>query len=422
MRAPPGLSDRLGEGSERFASGKLAANVMHFGRLLRAAGLPVGPAHLLTAVDTVTAVGVTRREDVFWALHAAFVKRRDEEVIFREAFELFWQDPYGRADTLALLLPQSQVPEDEERDAMSRRLQEAWRPPPPRSKDDPLPEEQHELDGSLTWSDVEAFRKKDFDDMSADEIRRARHLIRRMKLPHLAVPTRRLAARARGVRLDVRRMLRDGLRSGGRDLPLRFRGRTVRPPPLVVLCDISGSMERYSRMFLHFLHALTSDRDRVTSFVFGTRLTNITRWLRSRDVDHALARIGTEVGDWSGGTRIETCLRVFNQQWSRRVLGQGAVVLLVTDGLDRGPSLGEPLEDRGDPADSPLGREARRLQRSCRRLVWLNPLLRFEGFEPLAAGVKAILPHVDDHRPVHDLASLEQLVSALEAPPRPKRL
>jgi hypothetical protein len=236
--------------------------------------------------------------------------------------------------------------------------------------------------------------------MSADEIARARALIRRMQLPIRAVPTRRFRPEPRGRRVDLRRTLRQSLRGGGAMIDLARKRRVRRHPPLVILCDISGSMERYSRMLLHFMHAVTNDRDRVHCFVFGTRLTNISRQLRQRDVDLALAKVGERVLDWSGGTRIGHCLHAFNRVWSRRVLAQGAVVLLITDGLDRDAGAG-------------LEREIERLHKSCRRLIWLNPLLRYEGYAPIATGSRAIIKHVDDFRPVHNLESLAQLTEAL---------
>lgn len=386
------------------ATGKLADNIMHFGRLLRAAGLPVGPGHTIDALRTVSAVGVHRREDVYWALHAAFVKRRDQEELFAEAFETFWRDPYAINDALSLLLPANKVEQEEKRKQTSRRLQEAWAPPEPtRTKPrEPEPEQRVDIDAVLTYSDEETLKQTDFEQMSAAEMARAKALIARMRLAHLEVKTRRFQPRAHGERLDLRRMLKASLRTGGHDIPLAFKRRRTRPPPIVALCDISGSMDRYSRIVLHFLHALTSDRDRVHSFVFGTRLTNITRRLRYRDVDQALAKVGEDVLDWAGGTRLGACLHEFNRVWSRRVLGQGAIVLLITDGLDRDPHSG-------------LAHEAERLRKSCRRLIWLNPLLRYDGFQPRAAGVKALLPCVHEFRPVHDLQSLEQLVGALEA-------
>jgi len=238
--------------------------------------------------------------------------------------------------------------------------------------------------------------------MSNAEIAAAKAAIRRLVPPLANLPTRRFAADPRGSRIDMRATLRAQLRAGGL-VSLKRKRRRTRPPPLVVLCDISGSMSRYSRLFLHFMHAVTNDRDRVHTFLFGTRLTTITRHLRHKDVDVALDRVAGAVEDWSGGTRIGQCLAEFNRRWSRRVLGQGAVVLLITDGLDRDGGIG-------------IGQEMDRLHKSCRRLIWLNPLLRYQGFAPKSQGMRAILPHVDEFRPVHSLASLAELVVALSRP------
>ncbi|MCY4480458.1 MAG: VWA domain-containing protein, partial [Rhodospirillales bacterium] len=224
-----------------------------------------------------------------------------------------------------------------------------------------------------------------------------------LRLPIRPVPTRRFRPDPLGRRIDMRATLRASLRSSGDMMPLKRRSRAERLPALVVLCDVSGSMSRYSRMFLHFVHAVTNDRDRVHSFLFGTRLTNITRHLRHRDVDVAMSRASRAVRDWSGGTRIGPCLKDFNHFWSRRVLAQGALVLLITDGLDR--------DDLGI-----LHAEVERLHKSCRRLIWLNPLLRYEGFKPEAGGVRTILPHIDEFRPVHNIASLMDIAAALSEP------
>jgi uncharacterized protein with von Willebrand factor type A (vWA) domain len=248
----------------------------------------------------------------------------------------------------------------------------------------------------------------DFEDMSADEIARARQAIQRMTLPLAEVQTRRFQPSTQRKRIDMRATMRAALRSGGDSIPLNWRKRRVRPPPLVILCDISGSMSRYSRMFMHFMHVLTNDRDRVSTFVFGTRLSNVTRHLRHKDIDYALAKVTDAVDDWSGGTRIGECLDDFNRHWSRRVLGQGAVLLLISDGLDRDAGRGLELE-------------MDRLHKSCRRLIWLNPLLRFDGFEPKSQGIRAILPYVDEFRPVHNLNSLTELTEALNRPPGRRR-
>ena len=235
----------------------------------------------------------------------------------------------------------------------------------------------------LTWSDREVLRSRDFEQMSAAELAEAKAAIASLKLAVPPAPTRRYRPHPRGSLVDMRATLRRSLRQGAGEVLLVRRRRLGKPAPIVVLCDISGSMSRYSRVLLHFAHALTRDRTRVSSFVFGTRLTNISRQLRDRDVDAAVERASEEVEDWSGGTRIGQCLDRFNREWSRRVCGQGAVVLFISDGLDR---------DAGEG----VGPQVERLRKSCRRLVWLNPLLRYEGFAPKAAGIRALLPHVDE--------------------------
>ena len=382
--------------------GRLADNVVMFAQMLRRAGMPIGTGQVLDAVRALGAVGVRERRDVYWALHCTLVTRRRERELFEQAFELFWRNPFASNDALALLLPSSQMPPPTKPDTL-KRVREAWREPPPLAaapQQAPSEEEETRLDAVMTFSPNEVSRTKDFEEMSADEVRSARRAIERMDLAVRPMQTRRFQASERGSWVDMRRTLRASVRNGTDVIELRHRRRKTRPPAIVAICDISGSMERYARVLLAFLHALTSARDRVHSFVFGTHLTNISRALRERDVDVALSKLGTEVTDWSGGTRIGRCLSTFNRDWSRRVLAQGAVVLLITDGLDTDPEID-------------LAFEADRLQRSCRRLIWLNPLLRFAGFEPRARGIKQLLPHVHEHRPVHDLRSLEQLARAL---------
>ena len=382
--------------------GHLPAHVLRFARLLRAAGLPVGTGSALDAVRALSLVDVTRRDELYWALHAVLVRDPAERELFEHAFRLVWRDPSDAAGAPALEGARD-LP-GPERPRPRRRVAEAWAAgadgPPPARGGTPEPDAAH------TASARETLRTKDFREMSADEVRRARRVVERLPLALELRATRRFRADPRGPRVDPRATLRATLRAGGGRIAVQRRRRRLRPPPLVVLCDVSGSMGRYTRMLLHFAHALTHRRGRVRTFVFGTRLTEATRALERRDVDDALARLGRTVADWEGGTRIGRCLDRFNRDHARRALGAGAVVLLVTDGLDRDAGKG-------------LARAAARLRRSCRRLVWLNPLLRFEGFEPEAAGVRALLPHVDEHRPVHDLASLEALAQALSRPLAP---
>ncbi len=394
----------MNEQAPLFASnGRFARNILHFARALRAAGLPVGPARVVEALRAVEAVGVRSRQDLYWTLFAVFVNRQDQREIFDQCFHIFWRDPKILERLMRLLLPElapDLQPQPEER--ALRRVAEAFAGPRGRGTDageEARPPEV-ERDAWMTWSDREQLRKKDFEQMTAEELALARREIERLALMLFAVPTRRFAPHPRGSRIDLRRSLRRSLRGGAAAIELVRRGPVVQPPPLVVLCDISGSMGRYSRMLLLFLHTLTGCRERVHSFVFGTRLTNITRYLRKRDVDAALERVGEVVQDWGGGTRIGRCLRQFNRLWSRRVLAQGAVVLLITDGLDRDAGRG-------------LEAEVERLHKSARRLIWLNPLLRFDAYAPISKGARILIRHVDEFRSVHNLESLQQLAAAL---------
>jgi len=384
--------------------GKLVDNLMLFARVLRAAGLPVGPGKVIDAAEAVRAVGIASREDFYWTLHAVFVNRRDQREVFDQAFHVFWRNPRLLERMMSIALPQTVVPPEEERRELSKRVADAFRA---MSEAEAQAQEtiKTEIDAAMTWSEDEQLRHQDFEKMSTEELERAKRAIARLRLPVEERPIRRFELHHAGDRFDLRATLRRSLRGGGQDLEILRKRKRTRRPPLVILCDISGSMARYARMLLHFLHALTNDRDRVHTFLFGTRLTNVTRHLRYKDPDVALAKVGEAADDWSGGTRIGVSLHEFNRLWSRRVLAQGAVVLLISDGLDREGAKG-------------LAREIERLHKSCRRLVWLNPLLRYEGFEPRSTGIRAMLPHVDEFRPVHNLDSLEQLAVALSRPAR----
>lgn len=382
--------------------GKLATNIVHFARTLRTAGLRVGPGQILRAIEAVEAAGLRKRDDFYWTLHSVFVNRRDQREIFDQAFHVYWRNPRLLEKMMEMLLPQVGVPaEQDERKQLSRRLQEALQPGRGEAPPDEGEPPEVEVEATFTVSDREILQHRDFEQMSQAEIDDALRAIARMRLPVPERRTRRYRAARRGPRVDFRASLRRALRPEGLT-ELRRREPRRRPPPLVILCDISGSMARYTRMFLHFMHTITNDRDRVFCFTFGTRLTNVTRSLRYRDVDIALAKASAQVEDWSGGTRIGQSLHEFNNKWSRRVLGQGAVVVLITDGLDR---------EGGDG----LAAEMERLHKSCSRLVWLNPLLRYGAYEPKSQGNKAMLPHVDEFRPVHNLESLAGLITALGA-------
>ena len=377
--------------------GRLAENIIYFARALRAAGIPVGPGAVLDALAAVNTAGVGTRDDFYWTLHAVFVKRHEHSVLFDQAFRIFFRRRGYLDQLMAMMLPQApSMPRPPE--AGATRIQEALFS----GLDEKLKKQQEiELDTRMTVSDREVLQRKDFAQMTNAEIVAAKDAIKRLVLPLAEVRTRRLAPHPHGHLIDIRRTLRSSFKGGGDFIDLRFVGPKSRPPPVVALLDISGSMSQYSRIFLHFLHALTDTRKRVSTFLFGTRLTNVTRALRERDPDDALASCSAVVPDWSGGTRIASSLHAFNKLWARRVLTQGPVVLLITDGLER-------------DADDNLAFEIDRLHRSCRRLVWLNPLLRFEGFEARDRGIKTMLPYVDEFRPIHNLESIGALVASLQ--------
>ena len=383
------------------SAGRLAENVMHFARLLRGAGLPVGPDRVIDALSALRFAGIERRDDFYWTLASVFLGRRDQFDLYDQAFRVFWRDPRDAARVRHLPEVRGRIPRHNREPELSARLTQALAAQRHASPAAPAAE-RIEFDASFTFSARESLRTLDFESMTNEELAAARAAIERLRLRLPELPTRRYAPNPRGARIDPRASLRASLKGGGATIPLCRRSLKRRAPPLVALADVSGSMSRYTRMFLHFLHAMARDCDRVSVFTFGTRLTNVTRQLRYRDVDAALAQVSRAVTDWSGGTRIGACLKEFNFNWSRRLHGQGAVVLLISDGLDR------------DSAED-LARQMERLHKSCRKLIWLNPLLRYREFEAKPAGIKAMLPHVDAFLPVHNLQSLMDLGDQLSA-------
>jgi uncharacterized protein len=393
------------------ATGHLVENITHFVRALRNAGIPVGTGRVVDAIRAVEAVGFSDKRDFYHTLEACFVSRPEHRQVFAQVFRLYWRDPQFMEHMMSLMTPmlrgvtEPPAPKPAERRAAEALLAGTHVAPGPEVEGDEI-----EFDATLTFSAAERLKHVDFEQMTAAETAEARRAIARLDLPVRPLASRRTRVDPRGRVADWRGTTRGALRSGGEVQRLAMRARRTRWPNLVALCDISGSMSSYSRMLLHFLHAATNAKGAgwaaVHAFTFGTRLTNITRHLATRDVDAALAAAGREAEDWEGGTRIGACLHAFNRDWSRRVLSQGAVVLLITDGLDR-----------DDPER--LALEIERLRLSARRLIWLNPLLRWEGFTPRARGVRAILPHVDSFRACHSLASLEDLVAALSRPDDP---
>jgi len=379
--------------------GKLAENILYFARTLRGAGMRIGPAAMVDAVRAIETCGIANRDDFYWTLHSVMVMRREDHAVFDEAFRLFWRSRELVEKMLQMFSPVANpTPSTERQRAAQSRVSQSLFPEQAAKQNVEKPE--IEVDATFTASQKEILRRKDFAQMTADELLKAREELVRMQLPFRKVKTRRFMPVNAVKKIDMRKTFSSSLRTGGDLLLPKFQQNRTRFPPIVVLADISGSMSQYSRLFLHFFHALSESRQRVHTFLFGTRLTNVTRQLRMKDPDEALAECSDAVEDWSGGTRIGKTLDEFNRLWSRRVLGQGAVVLLITDGLER-------------DLDNDLAVHMDRLHRSCRRLIWLNPLLRFDGFEARANGIRAMLPHVDEFRPVHSLGAISDLCQAL---------
>ena len=393
-------------GADGGLGGRLAENIVHFARALRRAGVKVGPAQVRTAIEAVRVAGFTRRTDFYYTLRATLITRPEHLETYHQIFRMFWRDPGYLEKMMQMMLPlletmqpaQEGPPEAAQRrasDALAAEKEQAANPP----ERDLL-----EMDARLSWSTNEVLRGMDFEQMTADELKQAEAAVRSLILDAAPLKTRRFSPARKGSQADVRAMMRRSVRRGGEFDRMILKAPRTRPPALVAICDISGSMSVYARMMMHFLHALTwSDNSgwgKVHGFTFGTRLTNVTRALRMKDIDDALDAVGHDAPDWQGGTRIGEALRQFNRQWSRRVLGQGAVVLLITDGLERGDL-------------SLLEKEAERLSLSCRRLIWLNPLLRWEEFAPRAGGIRALMPLVDSFHACHSLDSLADLAGAL---------
>ncbi|WP_417452522.1 vWA domain-containing protein [Kiloniella sp.] len=390
--------------------GYLAENILHFARTLRKAGIALPPTRVLEAIEAIRFSGLTRRDDIYDTFRCLFITSRDQQEIFNQCFHIFWRNPEFLERAMSLLLPTTfleNAPQDE-KDKALKRVSQAFAP----EQKNQLPKEKEEekleveFDARLTSSDEKVLRHKDFEQMSAAEQQKALELIKRLQLPAELITTRRFSPSLRKQRIDTRKTMQASMKRGADIIELKYKAKKVQRAPLVILCDISGSMSEYSRMLLHFIHSLSSARDRIHSFTFGTELHNITRQMKYKDVDEALAAVGQQIDEWSGGTRISSAIHDFNQHWSRRVLGQRANVLLITDGLERDGAYD-------------LALEMDRLHKSCRKLIWLNPLLRYDAFQAKARGIKLMLPHVDEFRSAHNINSLEGLIESLQNTRRP---
>ena len=380
------------------SAGNLLHNLLLFGRLLRGLGLDVNPGRMMDLVHALGCIEIGRRSDFYHAARSLLVHRREDIALFDQAFDMFWQKPAEGWTTLDL-----QALGERRRLRRPRLTPPPLRAPPALAGDNQSRTADNRppvVQVTLTYSDREVLRRKDFADLTGEELEAINRLMAEL-VWRLGDRRTRRRRPGHGPSFDLRRTLRRNLKYGGEILEWARREPKVKPRPLVILADISGSMERYTRLLLHFIYSLAEGLDQqVEAFAFSTRLTRITRQLRGRDVEHALRQVSQAVPDWSGGTRTGEALKAFNFDWGRRVLGRGAVTLLISDGWDRGEV-------------ELLRAEMARLQRSCHRLIWLNPLLCSPEYEPLTRGMQAALPYVDDFLPVHNLASLEDLAGRL---------
>ena len=360
-----------------------------FARLLHDAGLEAGPRRVTDATRALNHIDLKVEEDFRSALRSVFVSRKEDIPVFEAAFDIFWAPPDPRASAGVIPGRSRSLPMAPERakvwaDALGLNRSQMNRE-----------QNQQEFPASSSgYSAEELLRHKDFEDMTWAESEQVKRLLDQARWRVAERRTRRLRP-SRGGRIDLRRSARHAIRSSGELMTLFRRKPRVRRRPLVLICDVSGSMERYSRLLMIFAHAIARRED-LEAFVFSTRLTRITRLLRHRDIDRALDSVSKGVHDFSGGTRIGDALGDFNRKWARRVLGHGAVVIIVSDGWDR-----------GDPQH--LVAELVHLRRSAHRLIWLNPLLGSDGYEPLTRGMAAALPHCDDFLAAHNVAALEDL-------------
>ncbi len=374
---------------------RLLPNLVRFARMLHDLGLDVQAGRTIEVARALDLVDIGQRQDFYFTLRTFLVHRAEDLRLFDQAFGVFWRPSRGKRTGGDL-----QALGEERRFGKPKVEEQSLHSQPSLTGRSGKASETVDL---RTYSATESLREKDFARLTVEEFEQARAMLAKLRW----TPGFRLSRRwesGAGRDPDLRRLLRSALRGPGEALAIPSRGRKVKRRPIVLLCDISGSMERYTRMLLQFVHSISEGFERVEAFLFATRLTRITLEMRSSRMDHTFARLPSRVPDWSGGTRIGDALRVFNLDWARRVLGHGPVVLLISDGWDR-----------GDPAV--LSLEIARLQRSCHRLIWLNPLLGSPEYEPLTRGMQAALPYVDDFLPVHNLASLERLADRLNALP-----
>ncbi len=384
--------------------GKLPENVLLFTHLLRASGIKIGSDGVTDAISAIKTLGLKSKRAFYFSLLTCLVKKKENEIIFRQAFDLFWQNPKFQEKTRNMLLPRTRVSEqDEQKEELAQRIRENLPKTEKIKKLDEL-EDNIIFDTSGSASDIHLNKSKDFGTMSKNELRQATDVIRDLSVHLPQKPFRRFEPKKMGPHLSVRHGLKDSVKNFGIVLP-KFMKKKEKDRPIVFLIDISGSMENYSKMLLHFVHNLMQRHRNCLVFLFGTKLTNITHLLKNKDIDDALQKISKVTDDWAGGTRIRDSIYEFNKTWVRRTPVSGSLVLFISDGLDKNHQ-------------SDLLIQMERLKKNCKYLLWLNPLLRYKKFLPKSVSIKRILKNVDALLPIHSLESIENLTLYLSRKPK----
>ena len=380
-------------------SAKLDKNIIFFARLLRASGISIGSGSILDSIESVKLIEFTKKSTFFYALQTSLIKRPEDMKIFEQAFHLFWQNPKFQDRMRDLLLPQTQLTgNQEEKEELAKRIQETLaKPQNPKSEIDK--QENLLIDASGTASETQIFKEKDFEMMSGEELKKASQSIKEILIKMPKKPFRRFEKNSLATKISVRNSLKEAKKNFGLVIP-KFVKKKDKSRSVVVLIDISGSMENYSRMMIHFVHNLMQHHKQVSAFLFGTKLTNITNQLKNKDIDVALKEVSKATNDWAGGTRLRDSIFLFNKTWVRRVSSSSSLIFLISDGLDR-------------DHNTDLFNQMERLQKSCYKLVWLNPLLRFKDFLPKSISIKRILLNVDAFLPIHSVMSIQNLTNSI---------
>ncbi len=384
--------------------GKIVDNILFFSRILRNAGIQVGPSQIINAVKAINFIGIKSRNDFYYVFKTCLINQKSNIFIFDQAFDIVFNKTKsisGINSDINSVEEKLNKEKNNEKNEISKRIGETLFPDNILSKKNTIISEDNIISNhKASYSQKERLNHLDFEAMDNSEILLAKIAISKLKIKSKKIKSRRYNSKKNGKYIDLKKTFQKTIRNGTSSIALSFKNNKLESPPIVVICDISGSMSNYSRMFLHFMHAIMDKKKRISTFLFGTRLSNITRYLKYYDIDIALNNVSENVVDWSGGTRIGECLKDYNKFWAKRVQTGNSVVLIITDGLDRG-------------SNNILGAEMERLKKTCKKIIWLNPLMRYEKYQTLATGAATMQKYVDKMKKIHNLQSMLEITSEL---------